>query len=295
MIAGPTASGKSALALEEAERRDGSIINADASQLYADIPILSAQPDAAARARVPHLLYGVIDGAEACSAARWAAMARAAIADVQAAGRLPVLVGGTGLYLRTLIEGIAPVPPIAPDLRAAVRALDPAAVRAALVLEDPRMAARLHPNDPQRNARALEVIRGTGRSLADWQALTEGGIGRDMEIEAWLLMPGLDLLGQRIAARFARMIAAGGLGEVARLAARGLDPGVPVMKALGVPSLLAHLAGRLDLDEAVAAAVSQTRAYARRQRTWFARGGQARFWLATARYLPAQGESPILG
>lgn len=295
VIAGPTASGKSALAIKEARQHGGTIINADASQLYADIPLMSAQPDAAARAVVPHLLYGVIDGAEACSAARWAGMARTAIATVHAAGGLPILVGGTGLYLRTLLEGIAPVPPIAPEVRAAVRALAPLDLRAALEREDPALAARLHPNDRQRNARALEVIRATGRSLAQWQAATTGGIAGAVALEAMLLLPPPDQLAGRIAARFQSMMQAGAVEEVARLAARGLDPALPVMKALGVPALLAHVQGRLDREAAVAAAIRATRAYAKRQRTWFAGGGQARFWLATARRLPGPSGSGMDG
>jgi tRNA dimethylallyltransferase len=288
VIAGPTASGKSVLAIAKARRRGGVIINADASQLYVDIPILSAQPSAVDRAEVPHLLYGELPGAESCSAARWADMARRAIASTQAEGRLPILVGGTGLYLQSLLDGIAPVPPIASAVRAEVRALAPAAVRAALEVEDPAMASRLHPNDPQRNARALEVLRATGRSLLVWQqAPREGGLADRMALEALLLVAPRDLLAQRIDARFRAMMTAGALEEVRRLAAQDLPPGLPVMKALGVPPLLAHLRGLLPLEEAVATACRQTRAYAKRQRTWFESGGQSRGWLADATRLQA--------
>jgi tRNA dimethylallyltransferase len=275
VIAGPTASGKSALALRMAQEQQGTILNADASQLYRDIPVLSAQPAPEDRADVPHLLYGILDAADPCSAARWAELARAAIAAVHSAGRLPILVGGTGLYLRTLLLGIAPVPAIPAAVREAVRALSPAAVRAALEAEDPAMAARLHPNDPQRNARALEVARGTGRSLIHWQAATSGGIARQVALESWLVLPPAGELGQRIDARFDRMMAEGALEEVRRLAHRQLPPGLPAMKALGVAPLLAHLRGELALPDAVALAKRQSRAYAKRQRTWFASGRQA--------------------
>ncbi len=284
MIAGPTASGKSALALEVAARRRGTIVNADASQLYRDIPILSAQPGPEDEARAPHRLYGVLDAADPASAARWAGLARAAIEEAHAAGRLPILVGGTGLYLRTLLLGIAPVPVVPAALRAAVRELPLKAVRAALEAEDPLMAARLHPNDRQRNARALEVIRATGRSLADWQTGTSGGLRGEVTLEVALLLPPPGELARRIDARFEAMLAAGAVAEVERLAGRGLDPGLPAMKALGVRPLLGYLAGRWTLDEAVARAKRETGRYAKRQRTWFASGGQARL-LAGARRL----------
>jgi tRNA dimethylallyltransferase len=285
VIAGPTASGKSALALERAQSEGGVVINADASQLYADIPILSAQPGPAERARAPHRLYGVLDGGEIASAARWAAMARTAIAQVQAEGRLPILVGGTGLYLSTLVEGIAPVPPIAEAVRTAVRTMGAQAVRAALEREDPAMAARLHPNDPQRNARALEVLRATGQSLGQWHRMRTGGVGEDMAIEVVLLLVKKEALDARIGARFRAMLDAGAVEEVRRLVARGLPPDRPVMKALGVQPLLRHLAGDLSLEEAMAEACRQTRAYARRQRTWFESGGRSRGWLADANRL----------
>lgn len=282
VIAGPTASGKSALALERARAQGGVLINADASQLYAPLRILSARPTPAEEAQAPHRLYGTLAGDEACSAARWAAMAKEEIAGAHAGGALPILVGGTGLYLRTLIEGIAPVPPIPEAIRTAIRALPPADVRAALLAEDPAMAARLHPHDPQRNARALEVIRATGRSLGAWQQQVAGGIGDQVTLDAQLLLPDPADLAQRIDARFDAMMAAGALDEVRALVALGLSPDLPVMKALGVRPLVAYLEGRLPLEAALAAAKRQTRAYARRQRTWFASGGAARGWLATA-------------
>ena len=184
LIAGPTASGKSALAIELAERIGGVVVNADASQVYRDLRILSARPSPADEARVPHRLFGHVDGADSCSAARWAAEARAVIGEVHAAGQVPVLVGGTGLYLRTLLDGIAPVPAIDPAIREAVRALPVAQAHAALAVEDPAAAARLAPADTTRVARALEVVRSTGRPLAAWQAQREGGIGGAVDLRA---------------------------------------------------------------------------------------------------------------
>jgi tRNA dimethylallyltransferase len=269
VIAGPTASGKSAHALAVAEASGGVLINADASQVYADLAVLSAGPTDAERARVPHLLFGTIDGALACTAAHWAGLARDAIAGAHRQGRLPILVGGTGLYLRTLLDGIAPVPGIDRVVRAGVRALDTGAVRAALEVEDPLMSARLHPNDAQRNSRALEVVRATGRSLGDWQAAPPvGGIADQVMLEAVVIERPRAQLVERIDARVDAMWAAGALAEVERLAARGLSPALPVMRAIGVPPLMAHLAGELTADEAIARWKLDTRQYAKRQATW---------------------------
>ncbi len=283
MIAGPTASGKSALALEAARARGGVIINADASQLYADLRVLTARPTAAEEAAAPHRLYGVRDAALPCSAAEWAAMAAAEIAAAHRAGRLPILVGGTGLYLSALMEGIAPVPPIEAGVRAAVRQMAPAAVRAALEAEDPAMARRLRASDPQRNARALEVIRSTGRSLAEWQQARTGGMLGQVALETWLVVPeDRAAHAARAEARLDSMLAAGALEEVRRLVLRGLAPDLPAMKALGVKPLAAHLSGALALEEAIARAKADTRRYIKRQLTWFVSGGQARGWLAGA-------------
>jgi tRNA dimethylallyltransferase len=269
VIAGPTASGKSALALALAEQEKGVVINADASQVYADLAILSARPGPDDMARAPHRLFGCTDGAEAMTAARWATLARAEIAAAHTAGRLPILVGGTGLYLRTLLEGIAPVPAVPEGIRAAVRALEAAAVRAALEAEDPAMAARLHPHDRQRNARALEVVRASGRSLAAWQAAPpEGGLAVHVQLRPLVIEIGTDRLDARIAERIGAMWAGGALEEVRRLAARRLSPALPVMRAIGVPPLIAHLAGRLAQEEALARWQLDTRRYAKRQRTW---------------------------
>lgn len=270
VIAGPTASGKTARALELAEARDGVILNADASQVYADLDIIAARPSAAALHRAPHRLFGFADAAEAMTAARWAALARAEIEAAWAAGRLPILVGGTGLYLRTLLDGIAPVPPVPAEVRAAVRALPAGAARAALEAEDPRMAARLNPGDRQRTARALEVIRASGRSLAEWQAAPRtGGLAAHVALEPLVLDPPRDVLDQRIAARIEAMWAAGALDEVRRLRARGLSPALPAMRAIGVPPLVALLDGRMDEAQAKARWRLDTRRYAKRQGTWF--------------------------
>lgn len=271
LIAGPTASGKSALALALAERHRGTIINADSAQVYRDLRILTARPPADEEARVPHRLFGHVDGADTgYSAARWAEEARGAIADVLAAGRLPILVGGTGLYLRTLLEGIAPVPAIDPAIRAAVRALPVAQAHAALLVADPAAAARLHPADTTRVARALEVVRSTGQPLATWQAQRVGGIGGTIDLVAAILTPPRVDLVQRIDARAAAMLDAGAVAEVAALAARAdLSPDAPIRRAIGVPPLTAMLAGRIDQPAALALIQHETRRYAKRQDTWF--------------------------
>ncbi|WBX83651.1 tRNA (adenosine(37)-N6)-dimethylallyltransferase MiaA [Sphingosinicella microcystinivorans] len=269
VIAGPTASGKSAFALRMAETRRGVIINADASQCYCDLSVLSARPSPAETARAPHRLYGFLDAEAPLGAAGWADLARREIGRAHEQGLLPILVGGTGLYLRTLLHGIAPVPDIDPDVRAAVRALDTGALAEALAREDPGMAARLHPNDTQRMARALEVIRSTGASLGDHQAQLSGGLLGAVALEPAVVEIDRDELGRRCDARFDAMLAEGGLDEAARLLALGLDPALPVMKAIGVPPLIAHLKGDCTLGEAVLRAKLDTRRYAKRQRTWF--------------------------
>lgn len=270
LIAGPTASGKSALAIDLAERVDGVVVNADASQVYRDLRILSARPSPADEARVPHRLFGHVDGADSCSAARWAAEARAVIGEAHAAGRVPVLVGGTGLYLRTLIDGIAPVPAIDPAIRDAVRALPVAQAHAALAVEDPAAAARLAPADTTRVARALEVVRSTGRPLAAWHAQREGGIGGAVDLRALVLLPDREELMRRCDARLAAMFGGGAVEEVAALIARADVPAdAPVRRAIGVPEIAAMLGGTLSRDEALARAQLATRRYAKRQYTWF--------------------------
>lgn len=270
VIAGPTASGKSAHALALAKAENGVIINADASQVYVDLRVLSARPSPDEEAQAPHRLYGVIDGAQACSAAAWAELAKAEVAAAHAAGQLPIITGGTGLYIRTLLDGIAPVPEIDPAVRGEVRALGAEAAWAALQREDPAMAKRLNRADRQRVARALEVMRATRRSLADWQQQLEGGIGGDVELDARVVTLPRDQLYKRCDARLVAMVEEGALDEVGALLARNLAPDLPVMKALGVRAFAAQLAGRSDAATALADAQRETRNFAKRQTTWFA-------------------------
>ena len=270
LIAGPTASGKSALALRLAEATGGAVINADSAQVYRDLPILSAAPDAEERARAEHLLYGVLDGSQACSAADWAELAKAEIDRLHHSNRLPILVGGTGLYLRTLLDGIAPVPDIDPDIRAEVRAASVAENLAALAPLDPVAAATLNPGDTTRIARALEVVRSTGKRIGEWQADREGGIGDRIHLRALVLIPPRPWLYERCDRRFRQMVDRGALAEVEALLARDLDPDLPAMRAIGVSELGAHLKGELSLEEAIAAGAQATRRYAKRQYTWFA-------------------------
>ncbi|URW76244.1 tRNA (adenosine(37)-N6)-dimethylallyltransferase MiaA [Sphingomonas donggukensis] len=271
LIAGPTASGKSALALALAERNGGVVINADASQVYADLRVLSARPSPEEEARAPHRLFGHVDGADTTySAARWAGEARDAIAEAHAAGKLPILVGGTGLYIRTLIDGIAPVPEIDPAIRAAVRAASVADNQAALAALDPAAAARLHPADTTRVARALEVMRSTGRPIADWQADRVGGIGDAVRVVASILLPERAWLLARCDARLAQMFDGGAVEEVTALVARtDVPPLAPVRRAIGVPDVAAWIAGSASREDALAHAQAATRQYAKRQSTWF--------------------------
>jgi tRNA dimethylallyltransferase len=271
LIAGPTASGKSALALALAERQDGVVINADSAQVYRDLHIVSARPSCTEEAKAPHRLYGYRDGAQPCSAADWAADAKAAIADAHAGGRLPILVGGTGLYLRTLLDGIAPVPSIDPEVRAQVRALPVERSYDALRAEDPEAAARLQPSDTTRVARALEVIRSTGRPLAAWQREKVGGVADQVVLAPLILLPPREWLYERCDRRFAGMMSEGGMEEVKRLLDRRLDPDLPVMRAIGVREIAAFLSGALTRDEALQAGRTATRQYAKRQYTWFSR------------------------
>ena len=270
LIAGPTASGKSALAVALADALgNGVVVNADASQVYADLAILSARPTAEEMADVPHRLFGHVDGAEAHNAARWSDEARAEILDAHAAGKVPILTGGTGLYLRTLLFGIAPVPDIDPAVRDAVRAMSVADAHAALAATDPPAATRLNPADTTRVARALEVVRSTGRPLADWQAATTGGIADDIALTPFILLPPRDWLRARCDTRLDDMFDSGAIEETEALLARALNPDLPVMRAIGVPQIADYLLGRIDRSEALERAQAATRQYAMRQFTWF--------------------------
>ncbi|MFT4056659.1 MAG: tRNA (adenosine(37)-N6)-dimethylallyltransferase MiaA [Novosphingobium sp.] len=273
LIAGPTASGKSdcAVALaQELERRGrrAVVVNADSSQVYADLTVLSARPTEEDMGGIEHRLFGAWDGAQSCSAADWARSAAVTIADIHAAGAVPILVGGTGLYIRTLLDGIAPIPAIDPDVREVVRALPVAEAYAALQHEDPERAARLAPADTTRVARALEVVRSTGHCLTHWQARTEGGIGHTVTLHPAILLPERQWLYDRCDLRFERMIERGALGEVEALLARDLDPDLAVMRAIGVPELAGVIRGEWSMQTAIERGSQATRNYAKRQFTW---------------------------
>ena len=274
LIAGPTASGKSALALELAHERNGVIINADAIQVYDALRILSARPTAAAEALAPHRLYGHVAATDVYSVAAWLNDARREIAAAWEAGRLPIVTGGTGLYFRALEQGLAPVPPVPADIRAAWRGFE-GDLHEELLQRDPEMAARLSPGDRQRLIRALEVFEATGRSLHDWQR--QGGAEAPLsgaEVERIFLDVPRSELHARAAARFQTMLGAGALDEARAM--MDVDPALPVMKAIGLRELMSHLRGEISLDEAVAAAETATRRYIKRQNTWWR--GQMAHW-----------------
>lgn len=271
LIAGPTASGKSAVALALAERHGGTVINADSAQVYRDLRIVTARPSHTEERRAPHRLFGHVDAADAgYSAARWAVEARDAVDAAVAAASLPVLVGGTGLYLRTLIDGIAPVPPIDAAIRAEVRGLLVADAYAALAAADPAQAAALNPADSTRIGRALEVVRSTGRSIAEWRRERVGGIGGRVDLAPLILLPPREWLNDRIDRRFAAMVADGAMDEVAKLVARpDVPPDAPIRRAIGMRELAAAARGTLSVDEAIVCTTLATRQYAKRQYTWF--------------------------
>lgn len=270
VIAGPTASGKSALAAAVAAEWNGVVINADSMQVYRELELLTARPRGSELAAAPHRLYGVLPAAEACSVARWRALAVAEVETALGEGRLPVLVGGTGLYLRALERGLSPVPPVPPAVRVAARAelsaLGKAAFHARLAARDPVMGARLSPGDSQRLLRAWEVLEATGRSLADWQA--QPGTPAPWHLAKLCLLPPRRALYAACDARLAAMVAEGALEEVAGLLALKLDPALPAMKAVGVAEFASHLAGEASLAAALARAQQATRRYAKRQATW---------------------------
>lgn len=245
------------------------VINADASQVYSDLAILSARPMPEEMDGVTHRLFGHVDGATPRNAAAWAAEARTEIASAHASSLVPILVGGTGLYLRTLLDGIAPIPGIDPQVRAEVRALPLADAFRQLQQADPVAAASLRPTDTTRVARALEVIRATGTALHIWQQQRIGGIGHDIALTAAVLLPPRDWLRARCDARLVAMFAAGARGEVERLLARGLDPDLPAMRAIGVPQIAAWLRGDCSEADSITLAQAATRQYAKRQYSWF--------------------------
>jgi tRNA dimethylallyltransferase len=275
LIAGPTASGKSALALALAERRGGIIVNADSMQVYRDLRIITARPTAAEEQRASHRLYGHVDAADNYSVGRWCREAGTALAEARWNARPAIIVGGTGLYFNALTRGLAAVPPVPAAIRAEVRARlaseGAPALHTELSRRDPAAAARLMPGDRSRVTRALEVVLATGRPLKEWQEEEEEtpallDISRAAKV---FLMPDREALLRRIDARFDTMIAAGALEEVRALAARHLDPALPAMKAHGVPWLIRHFNGEITLAEAAEKAKRDTRQYTKRQATWF--------------------------
>ena len=246
------------------------MVNADSAQIYAGIPVLSAAPTAEELRDVEHRLYGVLDGATPCSAADWAEMAKREVADIHRSGRIPILVGGTGLYLRTLLGGIAPVPQIDPEVRRRVRESSREENRQKLEALDREAAERLKPGDTTRISRALEVILSTGRTLAEWQKDRQGGIADAVELRPLILLPPRNWLYARCDERFVRMFDGGAVQEVERLLAGNLNPNLPILRAIGVPAMAAYLRGELSRAEAIAAGQQATRRYAKRQYTWFA-------------------------
>lgn len=275
LLAGPTASGKSGVALRLAEALDGVVINADSMQVYRELAIITARPTADEMARVPHALYGVAPSAEAYSVGRYLKDAVAAIARARAAGRVPIVVGGTGLYFKGLLEGLSPIPEIAPEVREHWRqqaeTVPVATLHADLARRDPETAARLMPTDKQRIVRALEVIESTGRTLGDWQRVPGAPVLQESETVRLVLVTEREALMQRIDARFEAMLQAGVLDEVRAFATLGLSTELPAVRAHGVRPLMAHLRGEMRLDEAVGRSKLETRQYAKRQVTWHRR------------------------
>lgn len=276
LIAGPTASGKSAVALALAEASGGVVVNADAMQVYRDLEVLTARPTAAEEARAPHRLYGHVDAATAYSVTAWLDDLAGVLEEARQEGRPVIIVGGTGLYLEALTEGLSAIPqvpgPVRDHWRAQQARASPAALHAVLRERDPAMAARLRPSDPQRIVRALEVLDATGHSLAHYQGARSAPLlPLGPGVTALRLTVERAALRAAIAARFEAMIAAGAVEEAARLVRRGLDPSLPAMKAIGVRPLADHAAGRLDRASAVARAVTDSQRYAKRQDTWLNR------------------------
>ncbi len=272
VIFGPTASGKSAAAAALAKALDGIVVNADSMQVYRDLRLLTARPSEEEEAAVPHRLYGILDGDETCSAADWRRLALAEIDAAAAAGKVPILCGGTGFYIKALTDGLSPMPAVPDAVRDRVRreVAEAPGVSAWERLEalDPAAAARIEPMDRQRISRALEIFEATGRPLSEWQALPAEGPPPDLHFLKIALRPLRSDLVARCDARFDRMMEEGALDEVAALKARGLSPERPIMRAVGVPELVAYLEGEVPLDAAVADAKTATRRYAKRQMTW---------------------------
>lgn len=272
ILAGPTASGKSAAALWIAARRPTVIINADAMQVYRELRVLTARPGPEEEAQAPHALYGVLPAAESCSAGRWLTLAREAIEAAWEAGRLPLLVGGTGLYLKALLQGIAAIPDVPPEMQQEVQAWcaaeGPQALHGWLTREDPNMAATLHATDSQRVQRAVMVLKASGHSLLHWQSQPMQPPYPDAVFTRLQIEIPRELLYARCDARFLQMLEQGAQEEVRALLAMGLPESLPAMRAVGVPELARYLAGECSLEEATQKAQQATRNYAKRQLTW---------------------------
>lgn len=275
LIAGPTASGKSALAVALAERLGGTVINADSMQVYRELRILTARPAAADEARVPHALYGMVPASEAYSAGRFVSDARGALESACAAARRPIFVSGTGLYFKALLEGLSPIPPVDDEVRAYWRAeaqrSGSEALHALLAKQDPDMAVRLNPADTQRVVRALEVLQSSGRSLSDWQQQPGEPVIGATDCVRLAMLPDREALHARADKRFDQMVEAGAYAEAQALADLGLDPDLPAMRAIGVAPLVAAAAGEISLTAAIERAKAETRQYIKRQETWLHR------------------------
>ena len=285
VIGGPTASGKSGLGIAIAEELSGTVINGDSMQVYRGLPVLTAQPSAEDCAKVPHRLYAALAPMEVCSAARWRDMAFDEIRKVQDEGRLPIIVGGTGFYIKTLLLGISPIPDIPLSFReeaaALQRKLGNPGFHQELTKHDPIIAAKLDPFNTQRLVRAWEVLQATGKSLAEWQALPRIGTPEDLSFLTVVLNPPRAALYAACNGRFEKMLAMGALDEVRKFSAQ-TPAGTALSKALGYPELVAHLAGKISLTEAVTLAQQSTRNYAKRQTTWFRHQIQADIILESA-------------
>lgn len=285
LIAGPTASGKSGVAVALAERLGGVVVNADSMQVYRDLRVLTARPEESDLARARHELYGFVPASSAYSVGRWVEDTRRVLAGAERAGLVPIITGGTGLYFKALLEGLSPVPDIPARVRERWRRIARESggqqLHELLRTRDPVMAERLRPSDPQRLVRALEVVDATGRSLAEWQQEPGRGLVQPGEVLPIVISPPREALAARIAARAATMLESGALDEVEALANQNLDPALPAMRALGVAPLMAHISGRLELEEAAERLVIETRQYAKRQTTWLKRNMITWKWVET--------------
>jgi len=284
LIAGPTASGKSAAALELAERLRATVINADSMQVYSELSVLTARPSSADQARVPHRLYGHVSVRQRYSAGRYQDEAAAALAEARDAGRIAIFVGGTGLYFDVLTKGLSPIPPVPPEIRSAVRQRFETMGRelffAELAERDPAIVSKLRISDTQRILRAADVLEGTGRSLSEWQERSGKPVLAGLQVARFVIAPPREILSERTGRRFEAMVRQGALEEAKALI--GLDPAASAAKALGLRELWRHLNGEIDLDTAIAEAQLATRRYVKRQLTWFRNRMKDWHWIGSA-------------